>query len=147
MNSDQNTNVWIYVWIHWLYAGSVLIKYQSRWPGQEAARVFGFHAQCHQAWRLIVRLRAGLKRMRPQTSLEAVQRVQAIDSWMVRMRMMWRVRRGRRHSHKPVGMGVCMGMRVRSHAGRRHAVCSQDAAPTGPTCTSSSSRPQVTLHL
>lgn len=146
MDSVQNSNVWISVWIRWLYVGSVLIKYESRWPRQEAARVFGFHAQCHQAWRLVVRLRAGLKGMSPQTSLEAVQGVQAIDAWMVRMRMMWRVSRWRGHSHKPMSMGVCMGMRVRSHAWRRHTVCAQDAAPTGPSCTSSS-WPQVTLHL
>lgn len=146
MDSVQNSNVWVSVWIHWLYFGSVLIKYQSRWPRQEAARVFGFHAQCHQAWRLVVRLRTGLKGMSPQTSLEAVQGVQAIDAWMVRMRMMWWVSWGCGHSHKPMSMGVCMGMRVRSHAGRRHAVCAQDTAPTGSPCTASS-RPQVTLHL
>lgn len=86
--------------------------------------------------------------MSPQTSLEAVQGVQAIDAGMVRVRvrMMWRVSRGRGHSHEPMSMGVCMRMRVRSHARRRHAVWAEDAAPIG-AARASSSRPQVTLHL
>lgn len=103
-------------------------KLAAQWscgPGEDAARLFGFHAQSHQARGLVFSLGA-LDGVRTEASWEAVERVEAVDARMVRRMVVVRVSRGRRHSHE--ALQVPVGVGVRTHAGRRDGVGSQDAA-------------------
>lgn len=105
----------------------VLALLWSCGPGEDAAGLFGFHPQCHQARGLVLGLRA-LDGRRAEASGEAVQRVEAVDARVVRGVVVVGVAGGRGHAHE--ALQVAVGVGVRTHAGRGDGVGSQDAACT-----------------
>lgn len=127
-----------------VHNGKLAAQWSCR-PGEDAARLFGFHAQSHQARGLVFSLGA-LDGVRAEAPWEAVERVEAVDARMVRRMVVVRMSRGRRHSHE--ALQVPVGVGVRTHAGRRDGVGSQDAARARASAASRGrSRPQVALHL
>ena len=89
--------------------------------------------------------------MCPEAPWEAMQGVEAVDSWVVRwvVVVVVRVAGRRRHAHEAREVAVGVRVHVGAHARGRHGISgSQDATPASPSTTSCSRpRPQVALHL
>lgn len=88
-----------------------LLRWRSCGPGDDAARLFGFHPQRHQARRFVVSLWP-LHRRGPETSWEAMERVETVV--VRRVVVVW-VAGGGGHAHE--ALQVAVGVRIRTHAG------------------------------
>lgn len=96
-------------------------------PGQDAAWLFGFHPQRHEARRFVLGF-GPLDGRGPEASREAVERVEAVDARVVGWVVVVGMAGGWGHAHEP--LQVAVGVRVRAHAGRGDGVGTEDA--TGP---------------
>lgn len=109
-----------------MHNGELALLWSCR-PGEDAAWLFGFHPQRHQARRLIFSV-GPLDGRGPEASWEAVERVQAVDArmvwWVVVVGMAW----GCGHAHE--ALQIAVGVSVWTHAGRGDGVSSQDTAST-----------------
>lgn len=109
-----------------VHNGELALSWSCR-PGEDAARLFGFHPQRYQARWLVFGL-GPLDGRGREASWEAVERVEAVDARMVRrMVVVWMAGR-RGHTHEP--RQIAVGVGVWTHAGGGDGVGPQDTAPT-----------------
>lgn len=101
-----------------MHNGELALLWSCR-PGEDAAWLFGFHPQRHQARRLVFGV-GTLDGRGPEASREAVERVEAVDARMVRRVVVVGMARGRGHAHE--ALQIAVGVRVWTHAGRGDGV-------------------------
>lgn len=108
------------LWLSQCIMGELALLWSCR-PGEDAAWLFGFHPQRHQARRLVFGIRP-LNGRGPKASWEAMERVEAVDARMVRRVVVVGMARGWGHAHE--ALQIAVGVRVWTHAGRWDGVSS-----------------------
>lgn len=101
-----------------VHNGELALLWSCR-PGEDAAWLFGFHPQRHQARWLVFGV-GPLNGRGPEASREAVERVEAVDARMVRRVVVMGMAGGWGHAHE--ALQIAVGVRVRTHAGRGDGV-------------------------
>lgn len=100
-------------WLSQCIMGELALLW-SCWPREDAAWLFGFHPQRHQACWLVFSL-GPLNGGGSEASWEAMERVETIDTRMMRWMVVVWVTGGRGHAHE--ALQIAMGVRVWTHAG------------------------------